>query len=215
MRKFDDERSALKHRLSEMGQLSEKMISLAIDALLNRDDKAIKAVRASEKIMDRFQLEIDDEAIRLITVYTPVAGDLRFLLMAGRIASDLERIGDQARNMCKYVKLLMDQADLKLPAELPKMADHVCGMLRSAIEAFDQGDPERAVETINMDTDVDDLDRKLFKGVMTQLEDAPELRNIVALVLLSRSLERIGDHVTNICEQVVYLVEAKDIRHVT
>ncbi|HIN33852.1 MAG TPA: phosphate signaling complex protein PhoU [Nitrospirales bacterium] len=213
MKQFDEELTSLKGRVIEMGRLSQEMITLAVDALVKHDGKAIKEVRASEKVTDRLQVEIDDDAIRLIAVYTPVAHDLRFLLMAGRISLELERIGDQARNMCKYVKLFFSQPNQQTPEELPQMAHDVCRMLHDSIEAFDQEDAERAIEIMKTDKVVDDLDHKLFNGVATELAETSDLTRTVALVLLSRSLERIGDLVTNICEEIVYLVDAKDIRH--
>ena len=213
MKRFDEELDSLKGRVIEMGRLSQEMITLAVDALLNRDAKAIKEVRASEKMTDRLQVEIDDDAIRLIAVFTPVAHDLRFLLMAGRISLELERIGDQARNMCKYVKLFIAQPDRQTPKELPQMADYVCRMLHDAIDAFDQEDAERAIEIMKRDKEVDDLDHELFTSLAKEFVEVSDLTHTVALVLLSRSLERIGDLVTNICEEIVYLVDAKDIRH--
>jgi phosphate transport system protein len=212
MKKFDDDSAALKRRLIGMGQLGQTMIQRAVEALINRDVDAIKDVRAKEKVMDRLQVEIDDEAIRLITVYTPVASDLRFLLMASRTCSDLERVGDLARNMGKYVKLLVSQPELKPPADLLRMAELVAKMVRDAVDAFDRKDAKMAIETIKFDEQVDDLDDKIFKELVGIGGD-PNLTSTVALILLSRTLERIADHATNICEDVVYLVEAKDIRH--
>jgi phosphate transport system protein len=213
MKKFDEECAALKRRLIEMGHLGETMIRRAVEALVNRDTVAIKDVRAKEKVMDRMQVEIDDTAIRLITIYSPVASDLRFLLMASRACSDLERIGDLARNMGKYVKLLVAQPELKPPEDLARMADLVCTILHDAIVAFDERDAKKATETRLLDEQVDDLDDKIFKDLVGYIGDDPNLTRTVALVLLSRALERIADHATNICEDVVYLVEAKDIRH--
>lgn len=213
MKKFDDECAALKRRLIEMGQLGQTMIYRAVEALTNRDTNAIKEVRAKEKVMDRLQVEIDDEAIRLITIYTPVAGDLRFLLMASRTCSELERIGDLARNMGKYVKLLVSQPELKPPDDLLQMADLVSKMVRDAVDAFDRRDAKMATDTIKFDDQVDDLDDKIFKELVGYIGGDRKLTSTVALILLSRTLERIADHATNICEEVVYLVEAKDIRH--
>jgi phosphate transport system protein len=213
MKKFDDECAALKKRLIEMGHLGEEMIQRAVEALVNRDVSAIKDVRAKEKVMDRLQVEIDDTAIRLISVYTPVASDLRFLLMASRLCSELERVGDLARNMGKYVKLLVSQPELKPPEDLARMADIVAGMVREAIDAFDRRDAAKATEIKRRDEQVDDLDDKIFKDLVGYIGSDPNLTRTVALVLLSRTLERIADHATNICEEVVYLVEAKDIRH--
>lgn len=215
MKKFDDDCAALKRRLIEMGQLGQTMIHRAVDALESRDKTPIKEVRAKEKVMDRLQVEIDDEAIRLITVYTPVAGDLRFLLMASRTCSELERIGDLARNMGKYVKLLVSQPELSPPVDLSRMADLVSMMVRDSLDAFDRRDAEMATETIKFDEQVDDLDDKIFKELVGYTGADRNLTCTAALILLSRTLERIADHATNICEEVVYLVEAKDIRHMT
>lgn len=211
MKRFADECAVLKRRLIEMGQLGQAMIERAVEALVNHDPEAIKDVRAKEKEMDRFQVEIDDQAIRLITVYTPVASDLRFLLMASRICSDLERIGDLAKNMVKYVKLLLSQPELLPLEEIPQMAGLVSNIVRDALDAFDRSDVNQAKATKQADEQVDELDDKIFKDLLADAQPNPT--RAVALILLSRTLERIADHAKSICEEVVYLVEAKDIRH--
>ena len=211
MKKFADDCAALKQRLLEMGQLGQTMIERAVEALVHHDPAAIKDVRAKEKEMDRFQVEIDNQAIRLITVYTPVASDLRFLLMASRISSDLERIGDLAKNMGKYVKLLLSQPEQGPLEEIPRMAELVSNIVRDALDAFDRGDVTKAKATMEADQQVDDLDDKLFKELLAEAQ--PNVTRAVGLILLSRTLERIADHAKSICEEVVYLVEAKDIRH--
>lgn len=214
MKKFEQDLADLKRDVVEMGAVAQAMIGDAVKALVERDSAHIKDVFAGEEKLDQFQISIDNEAIRLITVYTPVAADLRFLLMVARINTELERMGDQAVNMCEYVELLLAEPELKPLLNLSRMADLTRGMVDDALQAFLTRDTKKAKETLGTDDVVDALNDQLFRELLTYaMEKSENLTRCMALILVSRSLERIADHATNICEEVVYMVKGEDIRH--
>jgi phosphate transport system protein len=214
MKHFQQELAQLKQRVVDMGSLAESMVAGASRALIKGERATIQQVRASEPELDRLQVEIDREAIRLITIYAPVAKDLRFLLMIARINSELERIGDQAVDNCEYVELLTDPP----PSldDLPRMSEIVLGMVHDALRAFQEEDTHKAQAVMKLDDQVDALNARIFRELLEQPAADPDIRaQSMSLILVARSLERIADHATNICEEVFYLVEAADIRHQT
>ena len=216
MKKFEQELASLKQRLMEMGGLAEWMVASASNALLERDRAIITQVLAAEEKLDGFQIEIDSEAIRLITIYTPVAKDLRFLLMVVRINTELERIGDQAVNNCEYVEMFLSDPPPQPLSDLSRMTDITCGMVHDALHAFDREDLQKAQQVLKLDDAVDALNALTFRDLLNDRRDDPDiLRRSMSLILLARSLERIADHATNICEEVIYVVEGEDIRHQT
>ena len=216
MNKFEQELMDVKARVMEMGALTERMVAWASNALITRDRAVVAEVLAAEEKLDRFQVEIDSEAIRLITIYTPTAKDLRFLLMVVRINTELERIGDQAVNNCEYVEMFLSDPPPRPLNDLSRMTEITCQMVHDALEAFDQEDVQKAGQVVTLDDEVDSLDRQVFKDLLTDRTDDSELiKRCMSLILLARSLERIADHAVNICEEVVYLVKGEDVRHQT
>jgi phosphate transport system protein len=214
MKKFERELATLKQRVVEMGALAESMVSGASDALINTDRATIEQVRTSEPRLDRFQIEIDREAIRLITVYSPVAKDLRFLLMIVRINSELERIGDQAMDNCEYVEILPSDPPPKPLRELSEMSVMTLGMVHDAMQAFEHEDTQKAQAVIGLDDRVDAMNAETCRGLLERNTTNPDIvTRGIGLILAAQSLERIADHATNICEEVFYLVEGEDIRH--
>ena len=213
MKKFEQELENLKRRVVEMGHTTEEMVALSTSALVDRDQTAIERVLAHEATLDRFQLEIDGEAVRLITIYTPIARDLRFLLMVARINAELERIGDQAVNNCEYVQTLSTSPPGPL-SDITQMSEITRGMVHDALEAFNQEDTEKARTVLKNDDDVDRLYNETFSDLLADTSnDADRLSRSMNLILVARSLERIADHATNICEEVIYMVDSEDIRH--
>ena len=212
MKQFQQELAQLKQRVLDMGSLAESMVADASRALIEGERAIIQQVRTNEPKLDRLQVEVDREAIRLITIYTPVAKDLRFLLMIARINSELERIGDQAIDNCEYVELLTNPPP---PLnDLSKMSDIVLGMLHDAFHAFREEDAQAAEAVMKVDDQVDALNARIFRELLEHPAADPAVRaQCMSLILVARSLERIADHATNICEEVFYLVEAADIRH--
>jgi len=213
MKKFEQELEHLKRRVMEMGGITEEMVVSASAAVVDRDRSAIERVLANEAKLDRFQLEIDSEAVRLITIYTPIAKDLRFLLMVARINAELERIGDQAVNNCEYVQTLTASPPGPL-SDLSRMSEITSHMVHTALEAFDQEDTEKAQAVLRIDDEVDQLYYQTFSDLLADTsDDADRVSRSMSLILVARSLERIADHATNICEEVIYMVNSEDIRH--
>ncbi len=213
MKKFEQELESLKRRVMEMGQTTEAMVAKSTAAVIDRDAGAFEQVLADEATLDQFQLEIDGEAVRLITIYTPIAKDLRFLLMVTRINAELERIGDQAVNNCEYVQTLSVPPAGPL-SDISKMSELTLAMVRDALTAFDQEDIEMAESVLKNDDDVDQLYNQTFSDLLADpTDDADRLSRSMNLILVARSLERIADHATNICEEVIYMVNSEDIRH--
>jgi phosphate transport system protein len=200
----------------EMGALTESMIAWASDALIKRDRAIVQQVLAGEVKLDRFQVEIDSEAIRLITIYTPIAKDLRFLLMVVRINTELERIGDQAVNNCEYVEMFLSDPPPRPLYDISRMTEIACRMIHGALEAFDKEDVQSAEHAVTLDDEVDALNRQTFSDLLSDRTDDPDLvKRCMSLILLARSIERIADHAVNVCEEVIYLVKGEDIRHQT
>ena len=213
MKRFEQELESLKRRVMEMGKTTEEMVALSSAALIDKDTSAMERVLAHEANLDRFQLEIDGEAVRLITIYTPIAKDLRFLLMVTRINAELERIGDQAVNNCEYVQTLSAVGPVPL-GDISKMSDITRGMVRNALDAFDQEDIGKAELVLECDDEVEQLYNQTFSDLLEDTTDeADRLSRSMNLILVARSLERIADHATNICEEVIYMVNSEDIRH--
>ena len=213
MNTFERDLAALKQRVVEMGTLAETMAAGAARALVGGESSATGEVRANEPAIDRFQLEVDSAAIRLITKYSPAARDLRLLLMIARINSDLERVGDHAVDLCEYVELVTMPGIGPLP-ELAAMSRAALAMLHDALEAFRVEDLEAAEAVIRRDDEVDAINGTVTAGLLARgMSDLASVPRGIGLLLAARSLERIADHATNICEDVFFVVTAQDIRH--
>jgi len=215
MRKFELELDSVKGRLLEMGEVAERMVARASEALVQRDRKIVADVLDGEETLDRLQVEIDGEAVRLITVYTPTAKDLRFLLMVVRINTEIERIGDQAVNNCEYVEMFLSNPPARPLHDLSRMTDIACEMVHGALAALASEDVEMARRVVALDDQVDALNQQTFTDLLVDCadNDAETIKRSMSLILLARSLERIADHAVNICEEVVFLVKGEDIRH--
>jgi phosphate transport system protein len=219
MKKFDQERAALERRLAEMGQLTESMVTLSCGAMRNRSADVFAEVARQEERMDELQLSIDHEAVRMLTVYSPVAADLRYVLTVSHMTAQLERIGDQAVNLCESIQLMATNGhDTPLP-KLEEMARGVSEMVHDALDAYFQRDPAKAKATLARDDLIDSLNDQITRELLSDevvrehLRGAADIAAALAQILIARSLERIADHATNICEEVFYLVRGDDIRH--
>lgn len=216
MTKLERELASLRQRVLEMGALAESMVAVAAAAIARPDRSLVDRVLHAEPAMDALQVEIDREAIRLITVYSPAAKDLRFLVMVARINSHLERIGDQAVNVCEYVDMLLEHPRPEPPRELAPMSQLALEMLRHAIQALEDEDVHRAGAVMQRDEEMDRIYRQVIRAVVNgDHTSRDELAGRSVGLLVARSLERIADHATNICEEVFYVVEGEDIRHRT
>ncbi len=213
-KKFDAELTALKNELVDMAEVAQTMVQTAVRALVDRKSEDLANLEDLEKRVDDYQIKIDNDVIRLMAVYTPVALDMRFVLMTARINTELERIGDQAMNMREYVENLLGEPELKKLVDLPRMADIASGMVKDSVQAYKDGATDRALEVVNRDDEVDALYDQIFRELLTyMLSDPANIKRALGLVLMARSIERIADHATNIAEEVVYLVKGEDIRH--
>ena len=210
---FDQELDVLKQKLLTMASHAEAAVNQALQALGNRDLNLALRVKDNDRVLDQFEIEIDDLAIHLLAK-APLASDLRFVTVAMKISQNLERVGDEAAKIAKRARDLSREPPLKLAVELPKMAGLALEMLKTALDSFVRRDPAAARLVIPLDQEVDALNkaitRELVRHMTAQTDD---IARCLHLMTVSKCLERIADHATNVAEEVVYLCEAQDIRH--
>lgn len=213
-RHFDEELNELKSRLVQMGGLVESMTLLAVKALVDRNEAVLKDVFAAEEEVNKLHVEIDEKCLKLIALHQPTAGDLRFITSAMKINSDLERMGDYAINVAETDMDLLKQPPLKPLIDIPRMADIVKGMVNQCLEAFLRTDVELAQKILEQDDEVDGLKDSIFRELLTlMIADQNTITRSLDLILVARNLERIGDHATNVAEDVIFMVLGKDVRH--
>jgi phosphate transport system protein len=211
---FETELDLLKQTLLRMAGKAEAMIHKSVQALVQRDMALSEEIPHLEDEVNRLQLEIDDRAFKLLALRQPMAHDLRLIIAAMKISGDLERIADQAVNIQENTKILLQFPLLKPLIDIPKMAEIATDMLRDSLDAFVEGDAPKARDVVTRDDEVDGLKNQVFRELLTYMISDPRTIQVgLQLILVARHLERIADHATNIAEDVVYLVEAKDIRH--
>jgi phosphate transport system protein len=213
-RKFDKELDELKRKLIHMAALAETMIDKTIGALVNRDERLAAKVPEYEEELNRLQIEIDEAALTLLATRQPVASDLRFIVAATKINGDLERIGDLAINITENVHVLAQHAPLKPLMDIPRMADLARKMVRESLEAFVGGEPLLAQSVIMTDDQMDALKDQVLRELLTyMIADPRTIERALALIFISRHLERIADHATNIAQDVIYMIQGRDVRH--
>ena len=213
-RHFERELEALKEQLLRMGGLAEAVVLKAVDALRRRDATLAREVLSDDKLIDRLELDIDDRCLRLLALQQPLARDLRFITAALKISNDLERVGDHAVNIAGSALRLSELPLLKPLVDVPRMAELACGMLHEALDAFVGADAETARRICRRDDDVDNLNRQLFRELIsTMIEDPSTITRAMELILVARNLERVGDMATNVAEEVVFIAEARVIKH--
>jgi phosphate transport system protein len=215
-RLFDEDLGELKKKLIKMAATVESMIDRAISELVSRDEQVAEKVPQYEMEVNRLQIEIDDMVMTLVATHQPVAGDLRFLLAATKINSDLERIGDLVVNITENAPTIVKQPELKRLIDIPRMADIARQMVRDSLHAFVKGDVLTAQKVIATDDQVDALKEQIIRELLTyMLADPKAIERAMALILIARHLERIADHATNIAEDVIYVIQGRDVRHPT
>lgn len=213
MTHYAAELQALKDSLLRMASHAESAVTRAMRALVDRDDALAQQVEEDDNLLDRLEIEIDDTAIHLLAK-APLATDLRLITVAMKISQNLERVGDEAVTIARRAIDLNTEPQLKPYVDLPRMATMSLEMLRDALTAFVNHEPERARGVVPRDSDVDDLNRQLHRELAGYMVEKPStITRCLKLMVISKSLERIADHATNVAEEVVYLYEAKDIRH--
>jgi len=213
-RRFEDHISGLKSRLVHMGALAESMIDKAIRSLLERSDARHAEVFKQEEEVNNLHIEVDERAISILALQHPVAADLRLVVMCSKIAGELERIGDQAVNICQNTADLLRYPELKPLIDIPLMADIARTMLRESLDAFVRQDPALAQKVLDDDDKVDAFKNQIFRELLTYMMSEPgTIPRALDLILISRNLERVGDHSTNIAEEAIYAAQGRDVRH--
>ena len=211
---FRADMETLKSRLVEMAGLAEEQVRKAVQALLDRSVEQADEVCDGDTRLDDLEMQVDEMAIRLLALQQPMARDLRFITTAMRVSNDLERVGDHAVNIAEDVRFLIDAPPFPVLPEIEEMVRLSTDMLADALDAFVRGDVERAKEILERDDRVDELHENNFRILLTHMMEDP--RKITAgmdLLLISGNLERIADLATNICEDVIYLVQGRSVKH--
>ena len=213
-RHFHEELEGLKQTLLAMGGLVEDQIRRAMRALLERDDVIAQEVIDRDRQVNTYDVEVDEQCVNLLALHQPAAGDLRFITTAMKIVTDLERIGDQAVNIAQRALELNREPQLKPYIDLPRMADRAQRMVKESLDAFVAGDTALARQVCAEDAEVDALKEQIFRELLTFMMENPRtVSRAIRVILISRFLERVADHATNIAEMVIYLVEGKMVRH--
>lgn len=213
-RHFDDELKGLRQKLLQMADTAQEMIGLSVKALIDRKKDLTDRVFALEETVNHTEVEIEEEVLRLLALRQPIAGDLRLLTAVLKINNDLERMADQAVNISETVLFLLKEPPLKPLIDIPHMAQLAQNMIKKSIEAFVNEAPGLAQQVCKDDDEVDRLNDQLFRELLTyMIEDPKNITRALDLILISRNLERIADHATNISEDVIFIVEGKNIKH--
>jgi phosphate transport system protein len=213
-RHFAEELDELKQRLLAMGGLAEERLRAAVHALVERDRDLMTEVIRGDEAVNSLHLEIDDRCFKLLALHQPMAVDLRVIVAAFKINSDLERVGDLAVNVAEAAERYVTHAPVKPLIDLPRMAEMARQMLHGALDAFVSKDVEAAQRVLTQDDVLDGLKNQIFRELLTyMLGDPRKIEPGIDLILVSRHLERVGDHATNIAEDVIFIVEARDVRH--
>lgn len=211
---FEAELRTLRERLVVMGGRCEQQITLAMQALIDRDDEMARKVIVNDEQIDRDESEIDEIALQILATRQPVASDLRLITMSLKFVTDLERIGDNAAGIAKRALELNHLPELDHVPDLGALATLVQKNLRAALDSFVAKDADRAAAVIHSDRDIDKRNASLFAELLAHVATDPaSVTRVLPLTSVCRYLERIGDHVKNLAEEVVYMVKAQDVRH--
>jgi len=211
---FQEELEALQSRLLEMGGLAEERVRVCIEALEARDLNMVAQVMAGDEPINQLHIEIDNRCFRLLALYQPMATDLRAIVSAVKINTDLERVGDLAVNIAEAAQRYTTHPPVKKLIDIPTMGTIAQTMLRDALDAYVRRDISLAHAVLNADDQLDALKTQVFRDLLTyMLKDPATVEPALDLILISRHLERIGDHATNIAEDVIFMVSAQDVRH--
>ena len=214
VRHFQEELEQLKTRLLEMGGAAEEQVRLAIRGLVDRDLTTIVRVEEGDPPINALHIEIDSRCFTMLALFQPMAADLRTIVAAVKINTDLERVGDLAVNIAEAGRRYANQAPVKKLIDIPRMASIAQTMLRDALDAFVRNDIALAQHVLDEDDRLDALKTQIFRELLTyMLQNPTTIEPALDLILVSRHLERIGDHATNIAEDVIFIVSARDVRH--
>ena len=213
---YDAELYDIREKLLEMGGKVEVMISNAMKSLVERDSELAEQTIAFDHEINHLEVEIDEKCLVVLATRQPAARDLRFITLALKIVTDLERIGDQCTAVAKRALELNQEPPLKPYIDLPRMAHWAAVMVKEALDAFVRGDAELALKVCTDDKFVDDLNEQIQRELLTFMMEEPEtISRAIKINYISKCIERIADHATNIAEMVIFMVKGKDIRHTT
>jgi phosphate transport system protein len=216
VRHFQEELEALSSRLLAMGALAEEQVRRAVKGLVDGDRALLDSVLAGDEPLNALHIEIDGRCFRLLALYQPMAVDLRAIVSAVKINTDFERVGDLAVNIAEAACRYATHLPVKRLIDIPRMAALAQAMLRDALDAFVRRDTPLAQQVLDEDDVLDALKDQIFRELLTyMLQDASTIEPALDLILVSRHLERIGDHATNVAEDVIFMVSARDVRHHT
>ena len=212
--KFHQNLDELKEKLLVMAGMAEQAIQRAIESYRFRDLSICELVMRSEPAINRLEREIDQMALDLLAMEQPMAIDLRFILSVIRINADLERVGDQAVNIAVRVREMGAFSNVDLPVDIPRLASLSAAMVRRALQAFIEADAEMAQSVLTMDDQVDEMNEAAFYALSNLIKEQPSLTpQALNAMIIARNLERVGDHATNIAEDVIFWVRGADVRH--
>jgi phosphate transport system protein len=213
-RHFQEDLNTLKERLLAMGGLAEESVRESVRALTERDTAAMDAILWGDEPINDLHMEVDDRCFKLLALHQPMAADLRVIVAAVKINTDLERVGDLAVNIAEAGKRYLQHAPVKPLIDIPRMGDLAQKMLRDALDAFVRRDMALAETVLAADDTLDALKTQIFRELLTYMLQEPQtIEPALDLILISRHLERIGDHATNVAEDVIFILSAKDVRH--
>ena len=213
MQHFESELAQLKERLFTMASEAEQTVNLAIKALVDREDDLARTVQERDAILDQLEMELDDSAIQLLAK-APLANDLRLITVVMKMSRDLERIGDEATTIARRAIELSQEPQLKPYVDIPRMAGLALEMLKDGLESFVSRDTGKARAVVLRDKQVDQINKQLHRELSSYMVERPStITRCLNLMVISKCLERIADHAANVAEDVVYLYEARDIRH--
>ena len=214
MRHFEEQLQEVLKQITIMGALTESMIGLALRVLIERDESLVEEIYRKEDEVNALQVRIDETAVALTATQQPVARDVRFLFTATKIVTDLERIADQAKNICQSARWVLAQPALKPMVDLPIMAEIATKMVRDALTAVIDRDVALAERIVREESKVDAFRDQVFRTLLTyMMADPGTIQRAMSLILIARNLERVGDHATNIAEEAIYIIQGRDVRH--
>jgi phosphate transport system protein len=213
-RQYEEELRGLRAGLLKMGGLAERQIAEAIDSLVDRNTEQARSTIARDVEVNRMDTEMDERCIRLLALHQPAASDLRFITTGLKITTDLERIGDNAVNICERAIELNEEPQLKPYIDVPRMAEIAQSMVKDSLDAFMRDDTALAEEVIDRDDEVDQLNYQIYRELLSYMAEDPQtIPRATRILFVSKYLERIADHATNIAEMVVFMVKGRTIRH--
>ncbi len=213
-RHFDQELSVLKDKLLTLASLAEEAVSNSLKSLVERDDSQARAVIEADSLLDAMEVELDELCISMLALHSPIASDLRLITIAMKITRDLERVGDEATTIARRAIALNSEAQLNAYVDVSRMGSLALAMLKDALDAFVHRDSEKARAVVPRDKEVDQIHKQLHRDLLAfMIENASSITRALNIMVISKSLERVGDHAANIAEEVVYLYESRDIRH--